>query len=182
MKLRLLILAILATLLPLHMAAFAASPTVIASPAPTPVPTFQGEHRQYLVSETNAVVSASAVNYFAPVGQSAPAAVGSVGATMGSTIGPGHVRNMYCWLSTVTGVPTVAGGTSYVIALIQQSLSAGTVQAPTALTCTIGATAVACSDVVDDIYLNPGDAIAYSVTPSGTPTTLVVHCTSELDN
>ena len=63
----------------------------------------------------------------------------------------------------------------YVIALIQQSLSAGTVQAPTALTCTIGATAVACSDVVDDIYLNSGDAIAYSVTPSGTPTALVVH-------
>jgi hypothetical protein len=76
---------------------------------------------------------------------------------------------------TSGGVVTVAGGTSYVIA-VQKNASV------TSETCTIATAASSCSDTTpgDAVSVAANDALFYVATPSGTPTALEAKCSVEV--
>lgn len=149
---------------------------------PTPSPLFSGEKRFLLGGTSNAVVSNAVANFISVQGSSTAAAAAAEGDVMTAAPLSGHVRNLFCVLTTAAGVPTVAGGTNYVLALRDgPGGPGGNTPATTALTCTIGATAASCFDNTDDVYVKQGDVLDFIATPSGTPTALVVHCSAEMD-
>lgn len=129
--------------------------------------------RSGMMGSANATLSASAAQYFPFSGPGAPESSneGHV-----STIAPwiATLKNMKCVLTDGTGTVTVAGGTNYVMAL-RQNLST------TAMTCTIGTAASACTDTTHTITTAIGDQLDYIATPSGTPTALVGKCSVEVD-
>lgn len=132
-----------------------------------------GVWRSMRNGSSNAVVSNSTANFIPFDGVAAPQATneGDV-----STIVPAAatLKNLKCVLTSAAGTVTVAGGTSYVIAL-DKNLSAS------AATCTILAAASSCTDTTDTVSVAIGDQLDYLVTPSGTPTALVVKCSMESD-
>lgn len=130
-------------------------------------------YRSYHAGSSNAVVSNSAAN-FIPFDGVAAAQATNEGDVSTIAANVATVKNLKCVLTTAAGVVTVAGGTSYVIAL-DQNLVAG------ALTCTIATAASACADTSHIVTLAIGDQLDYLVTPSGTPTALVVKCAAEVD-
>ena len=182
--LRLLLLAI-ATLVIFGGVASAQTPTTTPTftpVIPTPAPLFSGEKRFLLSGTSNAVVSNSVANFISVQGSSTAAAAAAEGDVLTAAPLAGHIRNLYCVLTTAGGVPTVAGGTNYVLALRDgPGGPGGNTPATTALTCTIGATAANCNDNTHDVYVAQGDVLDFVATPSGTPTALVVHCSAEYD-
>lgn len=134
-----------------------------------------GAARSGWAGSSNAVVSNSAANFFTANGISAPVASTLEGdvSTLAPTIAV--IRNLKCTLTTVAGVVTVAGGTSYVIALRRNIASS-------ALTCTITAAISTCVDTTHSVTTAIGDQLDYIDTPTGTPTALVVKCSVEIDS
>ena len=131
-------------------------------------------NRQYHSGSTNAVVSNSVLSYFPLDGSG----TGDVAATIGdaSTLAPGitTIKNLSCALYTAGGVLTVAGGTSYVLALAQNGTA-------TALTCTITAAISSCTDTGHAVTTAALDQLEFIDTPNGSPTALVPKCTVEVD-
>lgn len=135
-----------------------------------------GTFRSWAGGATAAVVSNSAANFFPFLGTETAVASTSEGtmATLAPTVAT--IKNLTCVLTTIAGVVTVAGGTNYVIAL-RQNIASST------LTCTIAAAASSCTDVAvaDKVTTAINDQLDYIITPSGTPTALVPHCSVEVD-
>lgn len=132
-----------------------------------------GTFRSWHSGSSNAVVSNSVANFIPFDGVAAAQATneGDVSTVVSNVA---TVKNMKCVLTTAAGVVTVAGGTSYVIALDQNLVAS-------AETCTILAGASSCTDTnpAHAITTAIGDQLDYLVTPSGTPTALVVKCAAE---
>ncbi len=130
-----------------------------------------GVYRSNHSGSSNAVVSNSAANFIPFDGVAAPQATneGDVSTIVADVE---IVKNLKCVLTTAAGVVTAAGGTNYVVAL-DQNLSASIV------TCTIATAATSCTDTTHTITTAIGDQLDYLVTPSGTPTALVVKCSAE---
>lgn len=130
--------------------------------------------RTFHMGTSNAVVSNSVANFIALDGASTAVAAAAEGDVIENSVGVSTIKNLTCQLTTAGGVVTVAGGTSYVLALRQN-------QATSTLTCTILAGASACTDVTHVITTAAQDQLDFIDTPSGTPTALVVHCSIEQD-
>lgn len=129
--------------------------------------------RMFMAGSSSAVVSASTAGFIPAVGTGAQQATNEGDVT--TTVPIACVaHNLRCDTTGVTGTTTVAGGTNYVFAL-DQNLVAG------ALTCTEGAAVKFCTDTTHYVPLAIGDQVDILVTPSGTPTALVVKCSFECD-
>lgn len=133
-----------------------------------------GNSHSWMAGSSSATVSNSAAAYipFSGTGTSQASNEGDVSTTAATV---GVLSNLHCVLTTAGGTVTVAGGTSYVMAL-RQNL---TTVAPT---CTILAAASSCSDNTDRVLTAVGDQLDYIDTPSGTPTALVVKCSMQVSN
>lgn len=127
--------------------------------------------RSWHAGSSNAVVSNSAANFIPFDGVAAPQATNEGDVTT-IAADAATIKNLKCVLTDATGTVTVAGGTNYVIAL-DKNLTAS------ALTCTIATAASSCADTTHTVTVAVGDQLDYLVTPSGTPTALVVKCASE---
>jgi hypothetical protein len=124
---------------------------------------------------SNATLSNSGVTYFSINGLSPAASAGTFGNIQTISSGSYVIANLHCVLMTSGGVVTVAGGTSYVIA-VQKNASV------TSETCTIATAASSCSDTTpgDAVSVAANDALFYVATPSGTPTALEAKCSVEV--
>jgi hypothetical protein len=147
--------------------------TLVAGAALANQSTVAGFYRSFHSGSSNAVVSNSAAN-FIPFDGVAAAQATNEGDVSTIVSAAATLKNLKCVLTSATGTVTVAGGTSYVIAL-DKNLSAS------AATCTILAAASSCTDTTDSVSVAIGDQVDYLVTPSGTPTALVVKCSMESD-
>jgi hypothetical protein len=134
-----------------------------------------GANLFWLSGAADVVVSNTAANYFPAVGTDTPVASTAEAGVAQIAHGPTTISKLYCNLTTAAGVVTVAGGTNYVVVLRKN-------EANTALTCTIGATASSCSDLVDQVTAVQGDQLDYGITPTGTPTALVPHCVAKAED
>lgn len=133
-----------------------------------------GANRQALSGTSTTVTSASAVVYF-PAAGAAPQVASTSEGTVASILSlPGIAGNLRCQFTTIAGVVTACGGTSIVIALDKN-------QVATTITCTCLTAATGCVDTTHTIYVNAGDQLDYSSTPTGTPTTLIPQCSLEYD-
>lgn len=135
---------------------------------------FLGASRDLWAGGGAAVNSTSVANYYPVNGVGTPAASAAEGNAQLDISAPTVVRNLKCQLETAGGTVTVAGGTSYVIAVRKNA-------ADTAVTCTIGAAASGCTDVTDSVSFANNDLIDFGATPNGTPTALIPKCTMEAD-
>lgn len=133
----------------------------------------QGSYKSYQSGSTTATVSNSAANFF-PFAGVATAQATNEGAVSSTIPNIATIKNLKCVLTVANGTVTVAGGTNYVIAL-DQNLVAGT------LTCTIASGASSCTDTTHTVTTAIGDQLDYLITPSGTPTALIPHCSAETD-
>lgn len=133
-----------------------------------------GTFRSWSTGASAAVVSNSVANVFPFTGVGTAVATTSEGLV--SQVAPtvATLKNLTCVLTTAGGVVTVAGGTSYVVALRQQL-------ATSAMTCTILAAASSCTDTTHSITTAINDQLDFIDTPAGTPTALVVKCSLEID-
>ena len=118
-------------------------------------------------------VSNSAANVFPAYGVGAPVATTSEGTVTQGSPFAGTLSNLECYLTNAAGTKTVAGGTSYVLAL-RQNLASST------LTCSITAAITNCQDTTHSVALAVGDQLSFIDTPSGTPTALIPHCSARL--
>ncbi len=127
-----------------------------------------GNSHSWLSGGSAAVVSNSAAAY-TPISGTATSQASNEGDVAITAPTVGTLSNFECVLTDATGTVTVAGGTSYVLAL-RKNL------ATSALTCTILAAASSCKDTTHQVVTAIGDTLDVIDTPSGTPTALVVHC------
>jgi hypothetical protein len=153
--------------------AAAGSPTLTL---PTATGTFvtnnsTGVYVSMLSGEANAVVSNSVANVFPAFGSGVAVATTSEGTVDSAMPIAGTLSNLECYLTNAAGTKTVAGGTSYVVALRQ---NLGT----SALTCSITTAITNCTDTnqAHNVTVSIGDQIDFIDTPSGTPTALIPHC------
>jgi hypothetical protein len=96
------------------------------------------------------------------------------GDAMQAVTGIMNCHNLYCSTTNIAGTLTAAGGTSWSIAVDDNTVAQ-------ALTCTETATQTHCSDTTHSFQTAVGDMLDFGWTPSGTPTAIVPHCSMECD-
>ena len=125
---------------------------------------------------TTAVFSQVAAEAFTPISGNSIATL--VAATEGDAMQAVNAiatcKNLYCYSTNIAGTLTAAGGTSWTIAVDDNTVA-------TALTCTITAALTSCKDTTHTFTTAIGDLLDYGWTPAGTPTAIVPHCVMECD-
>lgn len=135
----------------------------------------------YWSGNGNAVAPSNTVASFFPAnGTATPVAAATLGDVQTQAPAPVmYAHNLTCQLTNAAGALTVAGGTNWVMAL-----ATGSTPTATALTCTILAGLSGCQYtdppvVINTANLGAGSLLSFAMTPTGTPTALVPHCSFE---
>lgn len=127
------------------------------------------------IGSANATVSTSVANVFPISGLGTPVATTSRGTVeqlvSNGLVGTAHILS--CYLTDATGTITAAGGTKYTVALEMDGSA-------TTLTCDITTALTHCADVTHTVSLS-GTLLDYVITPVGTPTALIPHCTMSMN-
>jgi hypothetical protein len=140
------------------------------------MPVAPGSMRVFFTGGTTAVFSQVAAEAFTPISGNSIATL--VAATEGDAMQEVSnvmtCKNLYCSTTNIAGTLTAAGGTSWAIAVDDNTVA-------TALTCTETAAQTNCHDTTHTFVTAVGDLLDYGWTPTGTPTAIVPHCIMECD-